>query len=91
MQTLTTSISIQSCAVGGGVGDGVHSVVKSRDTCLFLKEEKSSSKQILYLCTGAYLRGPLYAYLIEEWAAIIQSRLLAHQVGKYKQGGWERK
>lgn len=29
------------------------------------------------------MRGQLYAYLIEEWAAIIQSRLQAHQVGKY--------
>lgn len=29
------------------------------------------------------MRGPLYAYLIEEWAAIIQSGPLAHQVGKY--------
>ena len=50
--------------------------------------KKSRSKLRLHVWTGDCLRGPVYAYLIEVWAARIQST--SHQVGLQVEQGDER-
>lgn len=50
--------------------------------------KKARSKQHrrdFCLCTGDCLRGPVYAYLIEEWAAVIQRT--GSPSGQVEQGG----